>query len=144
MAHLTVEHMKKLTPIRPNLLVLFNHTLTDDQIEDARLTLAVGKILEPPAAIVWSWAQIPANLERLADYLGPIRDWLTLTASSGDYVLVQGDYGATYLMAMFALEKGYIPIYSTTIRQANEERLAGGEVRVTHDFRHRIFRCYGH
>jgi len=135
--------MKELTPTRPNLLVLFNHTLTDGQIEDARRTLAVGDILEPPVAIVQAWSQIPAILENLDDYLSDTRDWLALTAKPGDYVLVQGDYGATYLMVRFAFEKGYLPVYSTTIRQANEERLSGGEVRVTHDFRHRIFRCYG-
>lgn len=135
--------MKELTPTLPNLLVLFNHTLTEGQIEDAKRTLAVQQILEPPVAIAQAWSQIPADLESLADYLGDTRAWLARTAKPGDYVLVQGDYGATYLMARFALEQGYIPVYSTTTRQANERVLPSGEVRVTHDFRHRIFRRYG-
>lgn len=143
MAQLTVAQMQKQRSSKARLLVLFNHTLTAEQIEDARRTLAVGEILTPPRAIVERWAQIPANLADLADYLNDVRDWLALTATPGDYVLVQGDYGATYLMVRFSLERGCTPVYSTTIRQANEERLPSGEVRVTHDFRHRIYRRYG-
>jgi len=131
------------TGSQPNLIVIFNHALTDDQIEDARRTLAIHEIILPPEAMNRVWSQIPADLEGLDAYLDGVRAWLAASARPGDFVLVQGDFGATYLLVRFSLQSGYIPVYSTTTRQANEQRLPGGEVRMTHDFRHRIFRRYG-
>lgn len=128
---------------RPKLLVIFNHSLTGEQRDDARQALGVEEIVLPPSEVCQAWAQIPADLPDLATYLTPIRAWLAETARPGDYVLVQGDFGATYLLVRFALAAGYVPIYSTTARQAREERLPGGEVRVSHDFRHRIYRRFG-
>ena len=129
--------------MKPKLVVIFNHTLTSVQIDDARCALAIDAIILPPEEVKRAWAQIPATLEAIDDYLAGVRNWLSSTAEPGDYVLVQGDFGATYLLVRFALERGYVPLYSTTTRQANEVRLPNGEVRITHDFRHQIFRRYG-
>lgn len=46
-------------------------------------------------------------------------------------------------MVNFAFEKGLIPIYSTTNREAVEEYGENGSVKMTHQFRHIIFRKYG-
>ena len=61
----------------------------------------------------------------------------------GDYILIQGDFGACFLMVQFAFEKGFIPIYSTTEREAVETHGEDGSVSLTHRFKHRIFRRYG-
>ena len=127
----------------PRLLVLFNHTLTDAQTADARQSLGADEILEPPPAVKQLWAEIPPDIEGLDDYVAPVRAWLAGTAVLGDYVLIQGDFGATCLLVRFALEVGLIPVYSTTRREATETLQPDGTVELTHRFGHVRFRAYG-
>jgi hypothetical protein len=127
----------------PRLIVLFNHTLTESQREDARRSLGAEEFLEPPASARSLWAEVPPDLESLEDYLAPVRSWLGDCARPGDFLLVQGDFGATWLMVRFALASGLVPVYSTTRRAATEEVQPDGSVRLTHRFQHVRFRRYG-
>jgi hypothetical protein len=115
--------------MNPKLFILFNHQIAVDQQTDARSSLAVSSFVEPPQPI--------------QKYLTPVKRWLSEQAKPGDYLLVQGDFGATYLMVCFAFKRGIVPVYSTTERQVSEDRLADGTVKATHAFRHRCFRTYG-
>ncbi|MBW2659998.1 MAG: hypothetical protein JRC87_10485, partial [Deltaproteobacteria bacterium] len=45
-------------------------------------------------------------------------------------VLIQGDFGACYLLIQHALNKDYIPIYSTTERKAVERQLEDDQVEL--------------
>ena len=125
-----------------DLLVLFNHTLTPSQERDARSSLGINKIVLPTDEIKRVWSQVPPDLETLWDYLAPVRSWLADTASPGDFVLVQGESGATFLVVNFCLENGLIPVYSTTERRAVEEHLSDGGVELRHTFCHVHFRQY--
>ena len=127
----------------PSLLLIFNHRITSLQEEDARRSLGVEGITDLPEELKAMWRQIPADLEGINSYLAPIQSWLKCQAKKGDYVLIQGDFGACFIMVNFALEQGWIPIYSTTEREAMEEHGPDGTVKITHQFRHRIFRRYG-
>ncbi len=127
----------------PQLIVLFNHTLTESQREDGRRSLGAGMFLEPPAEVRSLWADVPPELESLEDYLSPVRSWLQECARPGDFLLVQGDFGATWLMVRFALRIGLVPVYSTTRRAAAEEPQPDGSVHLTHRFQHVRFRRYG-
>ena len=69
--------------------------------------------------------------------------WLRSHAQANDFVLIEGDFGACYLMVRFAVENGLVPVYSTTFREAEEEYGEDGSVRLVHRFEHRIFRRYG-
>lgn len=126
----------------PRLIVLFNHTLTESQREDARQRLGAEEILEPPAAVRSLWAEVPPGLETLEEYLAPVRSWLQDCARPGDFLLVQGDFGATWLMVRFGFEIGLVPVYSTTRRAAAEEVQPDGSVRLIHRFQHVRFREY--
>jgi hypothetical protein len=125
------------------LFLLFNHALTPEQQTDARASLDVGEVVEPPEAISGLWSNLPPESERLFDVLGPVRQWLAENARPGDYVLIQGDFGACWLMVKYAREHGLCPVYSTSRREAREERLEDGSVRLVHHFRHVRFRVYG-
>jgi len=85
----------------------------------------------------------PRSLSKISDYLNPVKDWLAGQARKNDHVLIQGDFGACFIMVNFAFETGLIPIYSTTQREAVEEHKEDGTVNLSHQFRHRIFRRYG-
>ncbi len=125
------------------LLLLFNHNITPLQESHARRSLKVTRIVEPPEEIKNLWKGLPPDLPAIDGYLAPVRSWLSEQAAEGDFLLVQGDFGATYLMVCFALEKGLVPIYSTTERATRERLSEDGAVELSHVFRHRMFRLYG-
>jgi len=126
-----------------NLLLLFNHTPTAAQDEDARRSLGVEEIIHLPEFLRSVWNSVPPDAEKIYGYLEPIRSWVLEASRSGDYLLIQGDFGASYLMVKFAFEQGLIPVYSTTERDAVEEITEDGAVRLSHRFRHVRFRRYG-
>ncbi|MDR3569711.1 MAG: CRISPR-associated protein Csx20 [Syntrophobacteraceae bacterium] len=125
------------------LFLIFNHQLTREQEADASAALGVKRIIELPADLQELWGNIPPDLPALNDYLWPLREWLLSRAAPGDYVLIQGDFGACCILVSFSIAKGYLPIYSTTRRVASEEMQSDGRIRLVHHFEHRIFRRYG-
>ena len=127
----------------PALLLLFNHTFTEIQSADARRTLGVRAIIALPEDLRRIWRQIPADQPAIYGHLAPLREWVSLTARTDDFILIQGDFGATWLMVQFALNRGMIPVYATTRREAREIRLPDGATQLTHHFRHVMFRRYG-
>ncbi len=127
----------------PSLIVLFNHTLTPAQEADARASLGATRITGPPEGIRKIWSRVPPEPEGIAGYLAPVFDWLAGAARPGDFVLVQGEFGATFQVVRFCFERGLVPVYSTTRRVAQEEHLADGSVAVRHVFSHVRFRRYG-
>jgi hypothetical protein len=129
--------------VTSDLFLIFNHHFTPAQEADARAALGVDRIVVLPDEIRRVWGNVPPDLPEIRDYLAPVRNWLSDNAKTGDYVLIQGDFGATCLMMRFALEEGLVPIYSTTRREAIEEHQPDGSVRMTHRFRHVRFRGYG-
>lgn len=129
--------------MQKDFYLIFNHHFTPTQEADARASLGVDRIVVMPDEIRRVWGNVPPDLPEIRGYLAPVRGWLTDNGNAGDYVLIQGDFGATCLMVRFALEKGFVPVYSTTSREAVEEHQADGSVRMTHRFRHVRFRGYG-
>lgn len=125
-----------------DLILLFNHTLTAKQEADARQSLEVDRIVEPPAEIKGLWSQVPADIDDLTMYLEPVLGWLEGAAKRGDFVLVQGEFGATCLAVKKAFQLGLVPVYSTTSREAHEEHRPDGSVHVRHVFSHVRFRRY--
>jgi hypothetical protein len=125
------------------LFLIFNHEFTDDQIADARASLGIGSILKLPDELQNLWGNIPPGIPSINNYLRPLIDWLNSHARDRDYSLIQGDFGACFIMVNWALRHGLIPIYSTTERVAEESVLDDGSVLNTHRFKHAIFRRYG-
>ncbi len=126
-----------------DLFLLFHHLLTEAQAAEARRELGVDKIIKPPAALSRIWADIPPEPESISDILEPVFTWIDNNISEGDFLLVQGDFGACYLVLQHISSSGIIPVYSTTMRQASENRLDDNTVNLTHTFRHVRFRTYG-
>lgn len=127
----------------PRLFLLFNHRLTAQQILDAKRSLEVSEFHYPPGDLQGRWSRIPAEEPAIESFLSPFKEWLNGSACTGDFLLIQGDFGATYLMVQFAMQRRFIPIYSTTKRYAQEETLPDGSIRLVHHFTHMRFRRYG-
>ena len=126
-----------------NLFLIFNHEITPIQENDARRSLGVKRITDLPPDFKELWRQVPPDLSEISGYLRPVKTWLAKQAAKSDYVLIQGDFGACYIVVQFAFEKGLLPIYSTTRREAIEEYGSDGAVKMVHQFKHQIFRRYG-
>ena len=125
------------------LFLLFNHTLTEAQAFDARNSLGVERFVALPIELRTLWAAIPEENEKIEDILAPIREWLYENARPADVVLVQGDFGAVFLMVRWCEDLGLVPVYSTTRREAEESKDADGAIRTSHVFRHIRFRRFG-
>lgn len=132
-----------LTPTPRKMFLLFNHALTLDQEQDARDVWAVTSFVPLPPELKTIWEQIPSDREAISGCLQPIRLWLEKAADENDLALIQGDFGAVWLMVSFAFEKQLVPVYSATMRDAREDVQADGTIKNTHIFRHRMFRLYG-
>lgn len=126
-----------------DLYLIFNHRITRLQEEDARRSLGIRQLVEPPEGLKELWRAIPPELPEIDAYLEPLRQWLAANGRPDDFVLIEGDFGACWLMVRFAFKQGLVPVYSTTLREAEEEYGDDGSVRLVHRFEHRIFRRYG-
>lgn len=126
----------------PTLYLLFSHSLTPDQVEDAGASLGVSQIVSLPADLQQRFSNVPPDLEALQEYLQPIQSWLTENAKQGDFALVQGDFGATYSLVNHCKQIGAVPIYATTERQSIDSKQADGSVVTQRVFKHKIFRKY--
>ncbi|MBF0469412.1 MAG: hypothetical protein HQK61_11105 [Desulfamplus sp.] len=124
------------------LFLIFSHDITAEQKLDAQNTLGISRFVGLTPELKDLWGQIPADIESVGDYIFPVWDWLSVNSDRGDYVLVQGDFGAVYHLVNLASDLGIIPVYSTTERNAVEVRGSDGTVRLTHTFRHVRFRKY--
>lgn len=128
--------------MNPSLYLIFNHQITSGQEHDARKSLGVERIINMPDDLKEIWEQIPPDMEKIDDYLFPVKNWLAQNSVINDYVLIQGDFGACYIMVDFAFKIGLVPIYSTTKREAVEQQDNNGAIKLVHHFQHRIFRKY--
>ena len=120
------------------MFILMSHAMTQQQSADARDTLHVDNFEVIPSKV---WSQIPAEFESIEECLVDIKIYLRKKASKEDYLLVQGDYGATFNMVQFAKENGLVPVYATSIRKAYEV-VEGEKVTTVREFQHVRFRKY--
>ena len=124
------------------MLLLFSHKLTEDQKDDADNALGISEYVVLPVDLQDLWKNIPPTKSLLSDYLKPFRRWIKENASHGDYVLIQGDFGAVYSMINYAFSAGLVPLYATTERESVETRMPDNTVKSERIFKHKMFRRY--
>lgn len=123
-----------------SMILLFNHTLTPAQILDAEVSLGVERFISLPAELKNIWGNVPPDLESLEGYLAPIRDFITACIDAR-YILIQGDFGATYAMVNVSKSLGLTPIYATTMRKTIEKEVDGKMLKES-IFDHVMYRVY--
>ena len=120
------------------LFILINHALTPEQEEDARKNLNIDKFVNIADA---KWNDIDPSEKSVIKVVETYKDKLRSQAKSGDVLLVQGDFGATYNMIRFAKNMGLIAVYATTKRIVSEQ-VENGKVVIKREFKHARFREY--
>lgn len=124
------------------MFLLFSHTLTPEQDADARQALGVTDMIPLPDALQTVWSQVPPDIDTLDTHLRPVWEWMQAQAQSGDYVLIQGDFGAVYATVNLAFASQLHPVYATTERKVREIHLPDGSVQSQRVFRHVRYRRY--
>lgn len=125
-----------------NMLVLLSHQLTGDQIQSIYNDLMLDDIIYLPEELKNLWSNIDPNIVSISELLIPFKNWIDITATQGDYIVIQGDMGATYNMINYAFDKKLIPCYTTTKRVTIDEQGINGTVNLTKQFKHVRFRVY--
>jgi len=123
------------------LYLIFSHTLTAEQEQDAIERFGIEEIVQLPEALLALWSHIPAENRTVKPYIKEILMHLG-TLTKNDYVLVQGDFGATYIVVDFVKEKGATAIYATTQRNVIEKKEDNQSIK-TSIFKHVRYRVYG-
>jgi hypothetical protein len=122
------------------VFLLFSHQLTPTQKDELKNKYKVDKIIYLPAELQDIWSNIPPELPSIKDYLQDILIWLKENSKPKDLVLVQGEFGAVFILVNFCMKEGLIPIYATTKREVSEEILKDGTVQLSRKFSHVRFR----
>jgi len=120
------------------MFVLLSHCLTPKQKQDAYLRLHIEDIV----LIKWdAWSSIPVECADISSYIKPLKAMIREQARAGDYILVQGDFGATIKIVQFSWDLGLIPLYATSTRKSVEKTI-GDKVITTREFEHVRYRKY--
>ena len=123
------------------LIVLMSHKMTENQKEDAYKTLNVKEILESNQDIKNIWSNIEPKSSLDLSRLDLVIEWIKKNSKSGDYVLVQGEFGATFYIVDYCFKSQLIPIYDTSKRQVVEE-IQEDKTITNRTFKHEGFREY--
>jgi hypothetical protein len=127
---------------RKKMVLLFSHKLTEMQIKEAEDKWQIKKFVYLPQDLQKIWSGIDPAGELDINRLNKICEWLTHVSDKGDYLLVQGDFGAVFYIVEYSFRSGRIPIYSTTHREADEIKIDGNRIKKTNLFEHIVFRKY--
>lgn len=118
------------------LVLLFSHKLTENQTLDAYKFLKCNEIIYLPPELKEKWQNM-----KIEQSLDDFKFFLNKITSKGDYILIQGEWGATYKMINYCKEKKLIPIYSSTEREVKEEKKGENIIKLS-KFTHRGFVKY--
>lgn len=125
-----------------NMFLVFSHKLSEEQKKEGSGTFNVKNYISLPEELQDLWSNIPPKADIQDDYFTPIFDYISKNGKENDIVLVQGDFGATYIMVNWCFDKGFVPVYATTERIYSSEEDSEGTTINHHVFKHIKFRRY--
>lgn len=124
----------------PKTFCLLNHILTQKQLDELNNKFGSAEVVYPQESLARLWAQIPPEKSN-SEIIESVVRWLKDNAESGDFFIVQGEFGSTFTLVDYALKNSLVPIYATTRRIAKESR-SGETVRREYVFEHVCFKKY--
>lgn len=124
------------------VFIILSHNLTDDQEHSLKSDMNIADTVYMPDNLKKLWSNINPYLESISDILEPMKLWLSSNGAKGDYAVIQGDMGASFIMINYAFSLGMIPCYTTTERIVIKETEKDGSVNLIKKFKHIIFRRY--
>ena len=126
--------------IRKKALLVFSHEMTENQEKELNEVYNVKEIEKLPRDLqdIWSNVSIEKNYK---EGFERIKKYIEENFNKNDVILIQGNWGYTYGLVKWSIEKGLIPVYSYTER--NVEEIKDGEnVKKISYFKHVRFVKY--
>lgn len=110
--------------IRKKALLVFSHEMTENQEKELNEVYNVKEIEKLPRDLqdIWSNVSIEKNYK---EGFERIKKYIEENFNKNDVILIQGNWGYTYGLVKWSIEKGLIPVYSYTER--NVEEIKDGE-----------------
>ena len=125
-----------------NIFILLSHKITPEQEKEIYEDLKCKNIFYLSEDLQKIWSNINPEGGLPLDKISEIVQLLNKESKEGDYILVQGDVGAVFYIVDWCFKNDRIPIYATTKRIFQEEKLPDGSIRNTHIFKHENFRKF--
>ena len=121
-------------------LLLFSHQLTENQEKELVENFKVKKIVSLSSELQEMWSNVSIK-ENYKENLEKIKKYIEENFNENDVMLVQGNWGYTYNIVKWSIEKKLVPVYSYTER--NVEEIKDGEnVKKISYFKHIKFIKY--
>ena len=105
-------------------LLLFSHQLTENQEKELIENFKVKKIISLSSELQKMWSNVSIK-ENYKENLEKIKKYIEENFNENDVMLVQGNWGYTYNIVKWSIEKRLVPVYSYTER--NVEEIKDGE-----------------
>ena len=105
-------------------LLLFSHQLTENQEKELVENFKVKKIVSLSSELQEMWSNVSIK-ENYKKNLEKIKNYIEENFNENDVMLVQGNWGYTYNIVKWSIEKKLVPVYSYTER--NVEEIKDGE-----------------
>lgn len=106
------------------VLLLFSHQLTENQEKELVENFKVKKIVSLSSELQKMWSNVSIK-ENYKENLEKIKKYIEENFNENDVMLVQGNWGYTYNIVKWSIEKRLVPVYSYTER--NVEEIKDGE-----------------
>ena len=121
-------------------LLLFSHQLTENQEKELVENFKVKKIVSLSSELQEMWSNVSIK-ENYKENLEKIKKYIEENFNENDVMLVQGNWGYTYNIVKWSIEKKLVPVYSYTERNV-EEIKEGETVKKISYFKHVKFIKY--
>lgn len=119
---------------------LLNHILTEKQVSELKEKFGVKTIVYPSESLSKKWSQIPATPKIDTNVISSTVQWLSV-AQPDDILIVQGEFGSTFVLVDYALKNALVPVHAVT-KRVSEEKLIENRIIKQHIFEHVCFRKY--
>lgn len=123
------------------MFLVFTHKLTLEQKKDANKTLGVEDFVYLPSDLQYLWSNVSPYSVDFSRSLQPIYTFLKENATDQDFILIQGEFGATVLMVNLCSKQNLKTLYATTERESSEIK-RGNKIIKKSVFKHIQFRKY--
>jgi len=124
------------------MYLIFSHKLTEEQKSEICSDLGCADVVSLPGNLQNIWSNVNSAADDILSAANDIIQWLYENTREKDYLLVEGDFGMTFMIVDWALSNERIPVYSTTERRYSSRGRSDGSVTNIHHFRHIKFRRY--
>lgn len=116
-----IKESKRIPNKIPTIIIITNEKLQDEEKNKIIDKYKIKKIKLLPEGTQKKWNEIDTNMDISHKNLNDMKTMIEKNIGEGDYILIQGEPGATFKIVSWAKEEGFVPIYSFINKEKNVE-----------------------